>query len=137
MRRRTFLIALSLPAAARAAPSTDMLDFVSAIAGDLADNDLRDFLKHVDPAMPGYAILKDDVETLLSAKDVESEIEMISEEGDQRKRSLELDWVLITRDKEVINGRQVTQRVRVKCSVTRQAKTWTLTNFDPIRLFKL
>ena len=135
MMRATVALIVLIPAAFAAAP-TDVLDFVSAIAGDLANNDVHEFLKNVDRAMPGYAVFKEDVESLLSTKDVESEIELISDQGDERNRVLELDWVLITRDKDVINGRQLTRRVRVKCSIKRMGKTWKLAAFDPLRLFQ-
>ena len=137
MMRVALTLTLLLSIGSSGASSTDVLDFVSAMAGDLSNNDLKEFLQRVDPAMPGYSIFKEDLETLLSAKDVESEIEVIADQGDERDREVELDWVLITRDKEVINGRQLTQRVRVKCSLKRERRKWKLSAFAPIRLFKL
>ena len=135
---RTAILALLLfPAVTLAAAPPDVLDFVSSIAGDLANDAFKSFIGHFDATMPGYAVLKDDAESLLGNKEVESEIEVIADSGDQENHALELDWVLITRDKNALKGETVTRRFVVKCSLKRDRKTWKVVAFDPIRLFKL
>jgi hypothetical protein len=134
--RIAILALLSCPALIPAAPGADVLEFVSSLAGDLANDDFASFIRHFDASMPGYAEFKSDAESLLGSKDVESEIEVIAESGDQQNHTLGLDWVLITRDKDALNGGTITRRFVVKCSLKRDRKTWKVVAFDPIRLFK-
>ena len=119
------------------APPPDVLDFVASLAGDLSNDDFASFIRHFDALMPGYAEFKSDAESLLGTKDVESEIEVIAASGDQQNHALELDWVLITRDKNALNGGTVTRRLVVKCSLKRDRKTWKVFAFDPVRMFRL
>ncbi len=135
--RLVTLALLGCPGLIPAAPPPDVLDFVSTLAGDLANDDFASFIRHFDATMPGYAEFKSDAESLMGTKDVESEIEVIAESGDRQNHALELDWVLITRDKNALNGGTVTRRVAVKCSLKRDRKTWKVVAFDPVRLFKL
>ena len=79
--------------------------------------------------MVGYATLRDEIESLLSAAEVGSAIEIVTDEGDDQKRTLELDWVLEITD-------QQPKRAILKCTIARQGKKWKITALDPIEFFK-
>src|SRR5262245_54585458 len=97
-----------------AATSPDVLDFVGSQADALANADASRFMSGFDDSMPGYVTLQNNVESLVAGHDVESKIEVVTDEGDQNKRSLALDWVLIARDRSDPNGSGVTRREVVK-----------------------
>jgi len=137
MIRLTILALVFFPSLSPAAPPPDVWEFVSTMARDLAGDNFDGFIRHFDPAMPGYNDLKEDAASLLGIKNVESEIDVISDSGDAQTHTLELDWVLITGDKLAPDGTTLTRRFVVKCTLKRERKTWKVVSFDPVRLFKL
>ncbi len=117
----------------------DVVDFFRMTAEALAtahsdDNqfpsDARAFLDRFDPKMPGYGKLRDEVQALVAAVQVGSAIEIVSDEGDDQKRSLELDWVL------EIEGQQPRRKI-VKCRIERQGKKWKIVALEPVDFFKM
>lgn len=123
---------------ARAAAPPDVLDFFRATAEALSlshsedpcfPSSARPFLDRFDPSMPGYAELRDDVEALVAVARVGSAIEIIVDDGDDRKRSLELDWVLEVEDRQP--RRQV-----LKCTIERRGKKWAITSLEPLDFFR-
>ena len=52
------------------------------------------FLKAFDRSMAGYRTLEADVTALLSRAEVQSSIEVLSDEGNGATRMVELDWFL-------------------------------------------
>ncbi|MGD1092011.1 MAG: hypothetical protein ABSB35_08455 [Bryobacteraceae bacterium] len=126
MRIALFLIAATL---ALAQTPQDVVEFFRDVAGDLAQNNPSEFLDHFDRNMVGYATLRDEIESLLSAAEVGSAIEIVTDEGDDQKRTLELDWVLEITD-------QQPKRAILKCTIARQGKKWKITALDPIEFFK-
>ena len=73
---------------------------------------------------------------LLAAYEVGATIEEITDEGDDQKRTVALDWLLILQQKGVTNSPQQTRRQIVKCTVERQGKQWKITALEPIEFFK-
>ena len=133
-------IGLSLIAAAIAwaQSAPDVVDFLHSTAAALASAhdpqstgrpDARPFLEQFDPAMPGFAELRAEVEELVSRAEVGAAIEVASDEGDDNKRVLQLDWVLEIED-------QRPRRKIVKCTIERMHKVWKITALDPIDFFK-
>jgi len=129
MRIGLLLSLLTFGAVAVAQPPSGVMDFVRAAAEQLANNEPREFAANFDSSMPGFAALRDDVEALLAAHEVGSTIEVVSNEGDEQKQTVSLDWVLSVSD--VGDRRQI-----VKCRVERQGKSWKFTSFEPIGFFK-
>ncbi len=101
--------------------SADVLNVFSAAAEALTNDDSAAFLDHFDRNMPDYAVLRNNIEGLLAAYDVGSTIEVVSDEGDDDKRTVSLDWLLVTSEKNAVNGNQQTRRRIVKCTLERRA----------------
>lgn len=136
MRRCLILIAAAVAMAQT--PPADVMSFFRSVADALAQghsddplfaSDAGPFLEKFDPKMPGYATLRDEVESLLVGSKVGSVIEIVTDDGDNRKRSLELDWLLQIED-------QPSRREIVKCKIEREGKDWKITAFEPIDFFK-
>jgi len=117
-------------------PAADVLNVFSDAAEALINDDSASFLDSFDRNMPGYAALRNNVEGLLAAYSVGATIEEISDEGDDRKRSVELDWLLILTQKGATNSPQLTRRQVVKCTVERRGKQWKITALEPVDFFK-
>lgn len=133
------VIGLSLVAVlALAQSSPDVVLFFRSLGSTLAQAhdadglghpDASPFLDKFDANMPGFADLRGDVETLVTRYEVGASIELLTDEGDDHKRSLQLDWIMEVPD-------QPTRRKLVKCTIEREKKDWKITHFEPIDLFR-
>jgi hypothetical protein len=124
--------ALFFCAAAIAQTPSDVVQFLRGTATVLAnahDDGPREFLDHFERTMPGYATLRGYVEALVARAEVGSAIEIVSDSGDERKRVLELDWVLEVQD-------QRPRRHVLKCTIEKRGKSWKFTSLDPVDFFK-
>ncbi|HTM13013.1 MAG TPA: hypothetical protein VL127_08875 [Bryobacteraceae bacterium] len=135
MMLRTALLLL-VAAIAIADTAADVLNVFTSAAEGLINDDAASFLDRFDRNMPGYAALQNNVEGLLAAYDVGATIEEITDEGDDRKRTVELDWLLILKQKGATNSPQQTRRQVVKCTVERRGKQWKITALEPVDLFR-
>ncbi len=132
---RTALLLFSMIAFAD--PATDVLNVFSSAAEALTNDDPAAFLDKFDRNMPGYAALRNDIEGLLAAYEVGATIEVVSEEGDNDKRAVELDWLLVTAQKNTFNSAQETRRRVVKCRLERRGKQWKITALEPLDFFRV
>jgi hypothetical protein len=102
----------------------------------LANDDLSVFLDQFDRNMPGYATLRTNVEALLNGNQVISTVVTVSDEGDDQKRSLELDWLLALNEKHDPDVRKETRRGIIKVRVERQGKRWKIVALEPVDFFR-
>jgi len=135
MMLRTALLVL-VATFAVADSTADVLNVFTSAAEGLINDDAASFLDHFDSNMPGYATLQDNVTGLLAAYNVGATIEEITDQGDDSKRTVELDWLLILTQKGAINSPQQTRRQVVKCTVERRGKQWKITALEPVEFFK-
>lgn len=117
-------------------PSADVLKVFTSAAEALTNDDPSAFLDNFDRGMPGYADLRANIEGLLAGYEVGSTIEVVTDEGDEQKRAVELDWLLLTTDKAAINSAPETRRRVIKCLLERRGKQWKVTSLDPVDFFK-
>jgi len=134
MLRTALLLLFSTLALADSA--ADVLNVFTSAAEGLINDDSASFLDRFDGNMPGYAALQDNVKGLLAAYNVGATIEQITDEGDDHKRTVELDWLLILSQKGAVNSPQQTRRQVVKCTVERRGKRWKITALEPIDFFR-
>ena len=118
----TLLLGCALTAAE---PPQDVIKVFRTAAESLAEQDAGLFLEQFDTAMPGYSRLKNDLEGLLARGYVISTLEFASDEGDEKSRSVSVDWVW-----RQSGGPQ--HRVLLKCRLERRGKVWKITALDPI-----
>jgi hypothetical protein len=132
--RTALLLLISMVAAAD--PAADVLKVFRDAAEALTNDDAAAFLDNFDRDMPGYASLRTNIEGMLAAYEVGSTIEVVSDEGDDQTRNVELDWVLLATRKDAINSAQETRRQVVKCRLERRGKRWKITRLEPVDLFQ-
>jgi hypothetical protein len=119
-----------------AEPPAEVLELFREAADALASDDASAFLSKFDPDMAGYTEFRDEVVGLLAANDVGSTIEVVNDEGNDQKRSLDLDWLLVISEKNSRNGAQQTRRQVLKCRIERRGKQWKITALEPLDFFK-
>ena len=134
MLRTAVLLLLSTFAVADTA--VDVQNVFASAAEALINDDARLFLDSFDSGMPGYAMLQNYSAGMLAAYNVGATIEVITNEGDDRKRTVELDWLLVLSQKGAINSPPLTRRQIVKCTVERRGKRWKITALEPVDFFK-
>ncbi len=87
-----------------------------------------------DPAMPGYAQLRDNVTALIAQGDVQSFIDPVENEGTETRRSVEWKWKLrIQRGQDATAS--VVREESVKAEVEKRAGKWRITKFEPLSFF--
>jgi hypothetical protein len=108
----------------------EQMEVFRAVTEALANQDADAFLDQFDPKMPKYEKLRDEIQELFGmAQEIGSTIDVISDEGDDQKRMLELDWLL-----KIDNAEP--RRQIVKCQVEKQGKKWRITALDPVEFFR-
>ena len=129
MRFLAFFVAAALTVMGQTRPPAQMEVF-RAVTEALANQDAEVFLDQFDAKMPQYEKLRDEIQELFGmAQEIGSTIDVITDEGDEQKRTLELDWLL-----KVDNDDP--RRQIVKCQVEKQGKKWKITALDPVEFFK-
>jgi hypothetical protein len=123
-------------------PPKDVIDFFRSVASALADagrdlnargrehpRDAADFLQYFDKSMPGYSEFSDQIQAMVGAGEVSTTIDFINTEGNDQKRTLDLDWVLACEGERP-------KRAVVKCTIEKRGKKWKITSIAPLEFFK-
>ena len=134
MTRRVLLL-IPLAACCRASdPAQEVLDLVADAAASLSAGSVSRFLKAFDPAMEGYAKLRENVTGLVALGDVQSLIDPLEDEGDDRRRTVQFRWTLRLQRGE--QSASFTRREQVvKCKVEKQRGKWRIVGLEPIDFF--
>jgi len=133
-RRKAFLVMIAAAPLLHADEAQDIRDFLGQIATALSEGNVDQFMKGFDRSMPGYEMLAANAEALVQQQNVQSSIDVLSDDGTDSSRMLVLDWFL--QFVEPKQGGDVTQRrEQVHCTVTRQGKKWRITSLEPLSLF--
>jgi hypothetical protein len=135
-RRRAILAvaSVSLSAPLGADDASDIWELLTQGAAALSAGNAPEFMQAFDRSMPGYQMLAANVSGLTAAYEVESSIEMLSEEGSGSTRTVQLDWYL-----ELIEQQDETntirRRDRVTCRLMKLGKKWKIVALEPIAFF--
>ena len=133
-RRMALLVPFAVGCCRAADPAREVLDLITDAAAALSAGDAAAFLKAFDPAMPGYAKLRENVTGLLAQGEVQSIIDPEEDEGDGNRRVEQLLWTLV-----MMRGQETSNSVRreqaVKCRVEKQRGGWRIVELDPIGFF--
>jgi hypothetical protein len=107
---------------------------VSTNRADIPLANATKFMEAFDPAMPGYPQLKDNVLALEQGASVESSVDLLTNEGDDRVRTLALDWTLDLISPET-RVAMVQRWQTVTCRMEKQGKKWRITALEPRAFF--
>jgi len=113
----------------------EIVDVVSSMANALSTVNAAKFLDAVDKSMPDYDKLKNDVAALMNQAEITSSIEILQEDGDEAKRSVDLDWYLEVRSLSP-DGPIVRRREIIHCELVRKDKKhWKVASLKPLDFF--
>jgi murein L,D-transpeptidase YcbB/YkuD len=132
---RRVLLAIPLAAYGYAADAArEVLDLIADLAAALSAGNATLFLQAFDPKMPGYAKLRENVTGLIAQGDVQSFIDPVEDEGDERRRVAQFDWTLLMH-----RGQEATSFARreqvLKFSVEKRGGKWWIVELEPIEFF--
>jgi len=131
--RRVWLFA-SLAASLRADSEDDVWEVLGKMASSLSAGNVPAFLDPIDRSMAGLEDLRVNLSALLGQAEVQSSIELISNEGDDSSRTVEADWLLrIIRRDESSAARKRQQNV--KCGFRKTGKKWKVVSLEPRSFF--
>jgi hypothetical protein len=119
---------------APADPHDEAIDLFTSMAAALTAVNPAQFMDAFDKQMPDYDKLKDQIAALVNQAEVASSIEPIHEEGDDTKRSVDLDWFLEVRSL-VQNGPIVHRRDVIHCDLRKENKKWKIVSLKPLEFF--
>jgi hypothetical protein len=135
---RAIALSFLISALACAQSSQDVMDLIRSVGATLSnahsggphnEPDTQPFFENFDPAMPGFATFRQQIEEIVNTDPVGTQIEVLSDEGDDHKRVLQLDWILEIDD-------QRPRRKVINCTIERRKGHWKITALDPIDFFK-
>lgn len=133
MRRRTFLASL-WAARLLADGNQQVFDLFTKIAAALTENDTGPFLDAVDHNMPHFEDFKANLQALADQADVTNSIEVLSDEGDDARRAVELDWFMQIVGKSETHPVEQRRSV-VRCRLERRGKKWKIVAIEPLQFF--
>lgn len=134
MTRRGLFLAMAAVPLLGADEAQDVRDFFGQLVSALSEGNADQFMKGFDRSMPGYRMLAANVEALLQQADVQSSVEVLSDDGTAASRMLELDWFLQFVEPKP-GGEAKRRRERVRCTLTYQGKKWRINLMEPLSLF--
>ena len=113
---------------------SEINDLFGSAAAALVEVNVPKFMSVFEKNMPDYEKLKTEVETLTNQSEVSSSIEPIKNEGDARKRSVDLDWYLeirsLLQDGPIVHRREV-----IHCELEKDKKGWRIISLKPVDFF--
>jgi hypothetical protein len=115
--------------AAADSPEVAARETVAILAGAMSENNAEKFLAYVGPEVK--SALEPGLRALLLRYEITSSISPLSNEGDDRKRTLELDWYVEIRARE--NEMSIERRRQtIRCVVEKggKKKRWLVTSVD-------
>jgi len=106
------------------------MEVFRGVSEALANRDTDAFLDQFDRKMPEYDKLRGEIQELFGmAQEIGSTVDVITDEGSDEKRAMELDWLLKIDTDEP-------RRQIVKCQVEKQGKKWKSTALEPVEFFR-
>lgn len=112
----------------------EVVDLFASMAAALAEINVAQFMDAFDKDMTGYDKLKTEVTGLVRQADLSSSVEPLKDEGNDSKRTVELDWILEIRSL-VPDGPLVRRRQIIRCELRKDKKRWKIVSLTPIEFF--
>ena len=113
---------------------SDIIDLFASMAAALSNVNPSKFMDACDKNMPDYDKLKDEVASLVNQTEVTSSVEPLKDEGDDTKRSVELDWYLEIRSLSA-DGPIARRRDIIRCELKKDGKHWKIVSLKPVEFF--
>jgi hypothetical protein len=109
----------------------DVVDLFASMTAALSADNAAQFMRGFDARMPDRDKLKDQIAAMLDQAEVASSVELLRDEGDDERRTVELDWYLELRSRSP-EGPLLRRREVVRCGLQRENKRWRIVSLAPL-----
>ena len=128
------VLAVAVSLAFAAEPVAETWDVVATMAAALAEPNDAAFMKPISKSYPDHDLMERQVRALVQINNVTSSVSPLSNEGDDKQRTVEVDWYLEIQPQSA--GVAVTQRREsVKLTLVKTGKRWMITDLTPVAFF--
>ncbi len=128
------LLTLGITVGVLADTGADVVDLFASMAAALTDVNVSQFMKAFDQDMPGYDTLRVHIAGLVRGAEISSSVEAVKNDGDETKRTVDLDWYLQIRSLNQ-TGPIVTRRQLIHCALRKDGKQWKIVSLQPVEFF--
>ncbi len=111
-------------------------DLLFAFAVQLQNEAAAPSLEQFDRATPGFEDLKTAVNALWTRFEIEPSLSLISNEGGDTERTLQVAWILTLKNRQDTVDSTTRERT-VICHIEKKAKSWRIVSFSPADLFEM
>ena len=126
--------ALILSLTGTADPADDVWDVVANMAASLAEPNPDAFMKPIAKSFDQYDHLAREVRALAQANQVVSSISLVSNSGDDKQRSLEVDWYMQIHTQGE-GSKTILRRENIKLTLIRTGRRWQVASVSPVEFF--
>jgi hypothetical protein len=116
-------------------PHAEIVDRIASMTSALSNANPAGFMAPIDKNMTGYDTLRDYVTGMCDEAEVSSAVDPVKDEGDETKRSLELDWTLHLKSRQPA-GPSVDREQTIHVEFVKEKKRWKIVSLSPIDFFK-
>ncbi len=109
-------------------------DALAAFASDLQNQNAPPSMSQFDPAAPGFDALKNNVAALWNQFQIEASFDLLSNQGSDTGRTLEVDCTLTLNDPQGLSA-SITRRQTVTCGMRKEGGRWRIVSLTPAGLF--
>ena len=113
---------------------SDVNTLFGSMTDALAEVNVPGFMAAFDKNMPDYEHLRSAIEALVNQAEVSSSIEPLKNEGNDTKRTVDLDWYLEVRSLQQ-DGPIIKRREVIHCDLEKENKRWKIVSLKPIEFF--
>jgi hypothetical protein len=109
-------------------------DVVATMAAALAEPNEYGFMKPISKSVETHDLIERQVRALVQTNDIVSTISPVTNEGDDKKRTVEVDWYMEI--KPHAPGQSLVQRREtIRMVMEKPGKRWMITSIAPISFF--
>jgi hypothetical protein len=124
----------SAPIARAADAEADSWDVIATMAAALAEPNEYAFMKPIAKSLEEHDLIERQVRVLVNTNNVTSSISPLANEGDDKTRTLEVDWYMEIQSHSP--GQSLIQRrENVKLVMMKTGKRWMITALSPVAFF--
>ena len=134
MRMAALALAAQLAFGATPDAPAEAWDVVATMAAALAEPNDAAFMKPISKSFEQHGLVERQVRALVRTNDIVSSISVVANEGDDKQRTLEVDWYLEIQPRSL--GQSLTQRrENIKLTMVKTGKRWMITSLSPVDFF--
>jgi hypothetical protein len=132
--RNFAIVAAASAAFAFADPRAEIVDRLASMTSALANDNAAGFMAPFDKNMPGYDTLRDYIGGMIEEAEVSSVVDPIKDDGNDTKRSVDLDWTLHFKSRQAA-GPIVDREKTIHAEFVKEKAHWKIVSIAPLDFF--